>query len=286
MRALLSAAALLPQLSDVVLLDVQWNLTSAGGPPGRDLYAAAHLPGAHYVDLDAELASAPGPGGRHPLPTAQAVEALMRRCGASNASHIVVYDQDLSYAAARAWWVLRYFGAQDVQVLDGGLAAWVAAGLPTSTDVPAPGTGPGKGPGPGKGTFEARPGQLPILDADGAAALARDGVLLDARSPERFRGESEPIDPVAGHIPGAVNAPTVDNARADGRFLDAQALRQRFEGLGIQPGDGPVGAYCGSGVTAAHEVLALHEAGVDAALYVGSWSDWVTDPTRPVATGG
>ncbi len=185
---------------------------------------------------------------------------------------IVVYDQDLSYAAARAWWVLRYFGAQDVKVLDGGLSAWVAAGLPTSTDVPASATGTGTG------TFEARPGQLPILDADGAAALARDGVLLDARAPERFRGESEPIDPVAGHIPGAVNAPTVDNARADGRFLDPEALRQRFESLGIQPGDGPVGAYCGSGVTAAHEVLALHEAGIDAALYVGSWSDWVTDP--------
>lgn len=275
MRALLSAAALLPQLSDVVLLDVQWNLTGAGGPPGHDLYAAAHLPGAHHVDLDAELAAAPGPGGRHPLPTAQDVEALMRRCGASTASRIVVYDQDLSYAAARAWWVLRYFGAQDVQVLDGGLSAWVAAGLPTTAEVPAP----------GMGTFEARPGQLPLLDADGAAALAHDGVLLDARAPERFRGESEPIDPVAGHIPGAVNAPTIDNARADGRFLDVHSLRLRFECLGIQPGDGPVGAYCGSGVTAAHEVLALHEAGIDAALYVGSWSDWVTDPARPVATG-
>jgi thiosulfate/3-mercaptopyruvate sulfurtransferase len=276
MRALLSAAALLPQLSDVVLLDVQWNLTSASGPPGRDLYPAAHLPGAHHVDLDAELASPPGPGGRHPLPTGEAVEALLRRCGASNASRIVVYDQDLSYAAARAWWVLRFFGAQEVRVLDGGLAAWVAAGLPTSTDVPAPGLG----------TFEVRPGQLPCLDADGAAALARDGVLLDARAPERFRGESEPIDPVAGHIPGAVNAPTAENARADGRFLDAHALRQRFEGLGVEPGDGRVGAYCGSGVTAAHEVLALHEAGIDAALYVGSWSDWVTDARRPVATGG
>jgi thiosulfate/3-mercaptopyruvate sulfurtransferase len=287
MRALLSAAALLPQLSDVVLLDIQWNLTSAGGPPGRELYATAHLPGAHHVDLDAELAAAPGPGGRHPLPTAQAVEALMRRCGASNDSRIVVYDQGTSYAAARAWWVLRYFGAQDVRVLDGGLAAWVAAGLPTSTDVPALLTSTdAPAPGTGTGAFVARPGQLPCLDADGAAALARDGVLLDARAPERFRGESEPIDPVAGHIPGAVNAPTVDNATADGRFLDSDALRQRFVGLGVQQGDGPVGAYCGSGVTAAHEVLALHEAGIDAALYVGSWSDWVTDPTRPVATGG
>lgn len=278
MRALVSVDALLPQLSDVVLVDVQWNLTTAGGPPGRDLYAAAHLPGAHHVDLDAELAGPPGPDGRHPLPTAQAVEAAMRRCGASNGSRIVVYDQDVSYAAARAWWVLQYFGAPDVRVLDGGLAAWVAAGLPTATEIPAAAAG----------SFEARAGQLPVLDADGAAAVARDGVLLDARAPERFRGETEPIDPVAGHIPGAVNAPTVDNAQADGRFLDAETLRNRYSRLGIAPGDTtrPVGAYCGSGVTAAHEVLALHEAGIEAALYVGSWSDWVTDPSRPVATGG
>jgi thiosulfate/3-mercaptopyruvate sulfurtransferase len=199
MRALLSAAALLPQLSDVVLLDVQWNLTSASGPPGRDLYAAAHLPGAHHVDLDAELASPPGPGGRHPLPTGEAVEALLRRCGASNASRIVVYDQDLSYAAARAWWVLRFFGAQEVRVLDGGLAAWVAAGLPTSTDVPAPGLG----------TFEVRPGQLPCLDADGAAALARDGVLLDARAPERFRARASPSTrwPATSPVPSTLRPP-------------------------------------------------------------------------------
>ena len=276
MSELISPEDLRGRLGDVVLIDVQYQLGAIG--KGREDYEQAHLPGAHHVDLDAELAGPPGPDGRHPLPTGGVVEAAMRRCGASNDSRIVVYDQHTSYAAARAWWVLRHFGAQDVRVLDGGLAAWVEAGLPTTTEVPRSGSG--------TGDFEARAGQLPYLDADGAAAVARDGILLDARAPERFRAESEPIDPVAGHIPGAVSAPTVDNAGQDGRFLPVGALRQRFSGLGVEPGDGAVGVYCGSGVTAAHEILALHEAGIDAVLYVGSWSDWVTDASRPVATGG
>jgi thiosulfate/3-mercaptopyruvate sulfurtransferase len=135
----------------------------------------------------------------------------------------------------------------------------------------------------GPGDFTASPGHLPLLDADGAARLARDGVLLDARVAERYRGEVEPIDPVAGHIPGARSAPTTANVGADCRFLDPAALRARFTGLGA--GSDPVGVYCGSGVTAAHEVLALHVAGLPAALYVGSWSEWITDPARPVATG-
>ncbi|QGN56984.1 sulfurtransferase [Nostocoides sp. HKS02] len=276
MRALLSAVNLLDLLAtgaEPVLVDVQWNLTAAGGPPGRDLYAAAHLPGAHHVDLDAELAGPPGPGGRHPLPTAQAVQAALRRCGAHDDSAIVVYDQGLSFAAARAWWVLRHFGARDVRVLDGGLAAWVAAGGATTTEAPPP----------RDGSFEAHAGGMPVLDAAGAQALARDGVLLDARSPERYRGETEPIDPVAGHIPGARNAPTLDTANPDGTFLPGERLRELFSRTGIRPGD-RVGSYCGSGVSAAHQVLALHEAGIEAALYVGSWSDWITDPTRPVAT--
>jgi thiosulfate/3-mercaptopyruvate sulfurtransferase len=258
--------------TDLVLVDVQWNLTSSGGPMGRDLYAAAHLPGAHHVDLDAELAGPPGRGGRHPLPTAHAVQEALRRCGAGTTSRVVVYDQGPSYAAARAWWTFRYFGAEHVRVLDGGLAAWVAADGPVTTQVPEPGAG----------TFEASAGHLPLLDADGAAQVARDGTLLDARAPERYRGETEPIDPVAGHIPGALSAPTVDNAVEEGTFRDPLELRSRFEALGV--GAGPVGVYCGSGVTAAHEVLALHEAGIAATLYVGSWSDWITDPSRPVAT--
>jgi thiosulfate/3-mercaptopyruvate sulfurtransferase len=282
MRALLSAAELLDDVTRhpgaVVLVDVQWHLTAAAGPPGRDLYAAEHLPGAHHVDLDAELAGPPGRGGRHPLPQAHSVAAAARRCGADNDSRIVVYDQGPSFGAARAWWVLRYFGATDVRVLDGGLAAWRAAGGPLTSELPAPGAG----------TFEAHAGGMPVVGAEEAASVAREGVLLDARAAERFRGESEPIDPVAGHVPGAVSAPTTENLAPDERFLDAEALRDLFSRKGI-PRTGPVGpvaAYCGSGVTAAHEVLALHEAGIDAALYAGSWSEWITDPSRPVATGG
>ena len=275
MRALVGADTLLAEgLDRLVVVDVQWNLTSAAGAPGRELYAAGHLPGAHHVDLDAELAGPPGPGGRHPLPTAHAVQEALRRCGTDHDSRLVVYDQGPSYAAARAWWVFRYFGAGDVRVLDGGLAAWAAARGPVTTEVPEPGAG----------GFEAHGGGMPLLDAAAAAEVARDGILLDARAPERFRGETEPIDPVAGHVPGAVNAPTTDNAGRDGRFKSAPDLRDLFVGKGVRTGI-PVGAYCGSGVTAAHEVLALHEAGIEAALYVGSWSDWITDPSRPVATG-
>jgi thiosulfate/3-mercaptopyruvate sulfurtransferase len=187
---------------------------------------------------------------------------------------VVVYDQGLTMAAARAWWTFRYAGLSDVRVLDGGIAAWTAAGGPVTTDVPEPGAG----------TFEATTGGMPLLDADGAARLARHGVLLDARAAERYAGENEPIDPVAGHVPGAVSAPQPGQVGPDGRLLAPAALREHFAASGVAPGrEG--GAYCGSGVTAAHTVLALHEAGVDAALYVGSWSDWVTDATRPVATG-
>jgi thiosulfate/3-mercaptopyruvate sulfurtransferase len=274
MRALVSARDLLDGLEGVVLIDVQWNLTTTAGPPGRELYAAAHLPGAHYLDLDAELAGPPGRAGRHPLPQADAVAAAAQRCGASNDSRIVVYDQGPSQAAARAWWVLRHFGAADVRVIDGGLAAWLAAGGPVTTDLPEPGSG----------TFEAHAGGMPVLDATGAARVALEGVLLDARVPERFRGETEPIDPVAGHVPGAVNAPTADSLAPDGRFLPSEELQELFSRKGIRDGVA-VGAYCGSGVTAAHHVLALHEVGVQAALYVGSWSEWITDPDRPVAVG-
>ena len=276
MRALVSAEALLEEgLEGLVLVDVQWSLSGSGGPPGRDLYEAAHLPGAHHVDLDAELAGPPGPGGRHPMPTGHAVQEALRRCGADNASCVVVYDQGPSYAAARAWWVMRHFGAQDVRVLDGGLAAWQRAGGPVTTEVPEPGAG----------TFEAGlDGELSVLDADAAARVARDGILLDARARERFRGDTEPIDPVAGHVPGAVNLPTTTTAQPDGRFRPAPELRKLFSDNGVRDGV-EVGVYCGSGVTAAHEVLALHEAGIEAALYLGSWSDWITDPTRPVATG-
>jgi thiosulfate/3-mercaptopyruvate sulfurtransferase len=268
-----------------VLLDVRWRL---GGPPGIERYREGHLPGARFVDLDRDLAGPPGAGGRHPLPDAGAFEAAMRQAGVSDGQPVVVYDESDSMAAARAWWLLRYFGHQQVQVLDGGYQAWVAADLPIET-----------GPVPARpaGSFTASPGHLPLLDAAGAARAAREGVLLDARAAERYRGEVEPVDPVAGHIPGAVSAPTTGNTAPGGRFLDPDALRARFSGLGVSPADGRpadgqladgtgmTAVYCGSGVTAAHEVLALSLAGIPAALYLGSWSDWITDPARPIATG-
>jgi len=257
-----------------VLLDVRWRLA---GPPGIDSYRQGHLPGAVFVDLDRDLAGPPGPAGRHPLPDPAAFQAAMRAAGVSRDRPVVVYDDSDAMSAARGWWTLRYFGHPDVRVLDGGYRAWAGAGLPVSTDEPAP----------APGDFSAEPGQMPVLDAAGAQETARTGLLLDARAGERYRGETEPVDPVAGHIPGAVSAPTAGNVNPDGTFKDPAGLAARFAALGADPGPGtPVGSYCGSGVTAAHEVFALALAGIPAALYVGSWSNWVTDPARPVATGG
>ncbi len=256
-----------------VLLDIRWRL---GGPPGIDSYRAGHLPRSVFVDLEADLAAAPGPAGRHPLPETGRFEAAMRRAGVSDDGSVVVYDEADATAAARAWWLLCYFGHRDCRLLDGGFRAWTAAGGQVAT---------GDGPAPASGDFTARPGQMPVLDADAAAGLARTGALLDARARERYRGEKEPVDPVAGHIPGALSAPTTANIGTDGRFLPAAGLRARFATLGAAAGAGMVGVYCGSGVTAAHEVLALELAGIPASLYVGSWSNWVADPARPVATG-
>jgi thiosulfate/3-mercaptopyruvate sulfurtransferase len=257
----------------LTLLDVRWRL---GGPPGRELYDAAHIPGAAFVDLDRDLAAPPGAGGRHPVPATADFEQAMRLAGVSGGRPVVVYDDADSTAAARAWWLLRYFGHPSVRVLDGGFRAWTAAGYPV--DPPSPlyrGA---------IGDFTARPGHLDLLDADGAASIARAGLLLDARAGERYRGEAEHVDPVAGHIPGAVSAPTAENVNQDGTFKPTADLAARFTALGAA-GDRPVAAYCGSGVTAAHEVLALTLAGLPAALYVGSWSNWITDPARPVAAG-
>ncbi|MFF5016130.1 sulfurtransferase [Streptomyces sp. NPDC001165] len=259
-----------------VLLDVRWQLTmakAAGAPAfdGRAEYTAGHLPGAVFVDLDRELASAPGEHGRHPLPDLEEFGAAMRRAGVSAGRPVVVYDGGQGWAAARAWWLLRWTGHPDVRVLDGGLPAWQGQ---LSTDVPEP----------AEGDFEPAPDAAGLLDADGAAALARSGVLLDARAGERYRGEVEPIDRVGGHIPGAVSAPTNENVGPDGRFLPAADLRDRFKALGVSQ-EAPVGVYCGSGVSGAHEVLALAVADIPAALYVGSWSEWSSDPSRPVAVG-
>ena len=255
------------------LLDIRWQL-----PDGADRrgYDNGHIPGAVFIDLDKQLAAPAGRNGRHPLPDAEAFGADMRAAGVSGSRPVVVYDEATSTAAARAWWLLRYFGHPRVAVLDGGLAAWVEGGNPLETIAPAPSTG----------DFIPRPGGMPVLDAEAAAALAGRAVLVDARAPERFEGRHEPIDPVAGHIPGARNLPTTRNVDEAGRFLAPDALRAAFSAIGVRDG-AELGAYCGSGVTAAHEVLALELAGHGgAALYPGSWSEWITDPSRPVARGG
>ena len=259
-----------------VLLDVRWAL---GDPDGRQHYRAGHLPGAVYVDLDAELAAPPSAAaGRHPLPDVADLQAAARRWGIRTGSTVIAYDDWNTMAAARAWWLLRWAGVADVRLLDGGLRAWRSAGLPLAT---------GEAPPPEPGDVVLAGGALPTLDADGTGALAAaaTGVVLDARAGERYRGEVEPVDPRAGHVPGAVSAPTAANLDDDGRFLPPAALRERFAALGVADGT-PVGVYCGSGVTAAHEVAALAVAGFGAAaLYPGSWSQWSADPTRPAATG-
>lgn len=254
------------------ILDVRWQL-SVGAQP--DLYAAGHIPGAVFADLDRDLAAPPGPGGRHPLPAAEKFERAMRAAGVSDDALVVVYDDAGGLPAARAWWLLRYFGHPEVALLDGGLEAWLAAGRPLAEGDETPAH---------LGDFTARAGGMPVINAQQAGELAATGVLIDARAPERYRGESEPMDPVAGHIPGARNWPRDRNLDASGRFLGPAELAEALADL---TGSGSaVGAYCGSGITAAHTVLALEVAGLSgAALYPGSWSEWVTDPARPVATG-
>ncbi|MFT4286177.1 sulfurtransferase [Nocardioides sp.] len=253
-----------------VVLDVRWRLA---GPPGHGEYLTGHIPGAVYVDLDDELARHGDPtDGRHPLPDLDALQASARRWGIDPGDTVVVYDGEGNLAAARAWWLLRWAGLSDVRLLDGALPAWTAAGLELATDdvVPAP------------GSVTLLAGALPTLSVDDVQRY--DGVLLDARAPERYRGETEPIDPLAGHIPGAVNLPTGGNLAADGTFLPAETLRARFADAGAD-GSAPIAVYCGSGVTAAHQIAALAVAGLDAALYPGSWSQW-SNLGLPVATDG
>ncbi|WP_027345976.1 sulfurtransferase [Hamadaea tsunoensis] len=249
MSNFVSAERLLPILGDVTLLDVRWRLA---GPPGREDYAAGHLPGAVFVDLDRDLCGPPGKGGRHPLPDLDDLEAALRSAGVEAGRPVVVYDGGDLLAAGRAWWTLKWAGHPDVRVLEGGFPAWTG---PVTREVPEP----------AEGDFTVVPGHLPTIEAEDIPAFVHKGVLLDVRAAERYRGEVEPIDPVAGHIPGAVNAPGE---------------------LPAIPAETPVAAYCGSGVTAARTVLKLHEAGrPDAVIYLGSWSGWITDPNRPIATG-
>ncbi|WP_205631768.1 sulfurtransferase [Microbacterium sediminis] len=262
------AAALAGPVPPAVL-DVRWVL---GRTDGRERYAEAHIPGAVYVDLDAELSGPPSAAeGRHPLPTEAALQEAARRWGVRADRPVVVYDGGGNYAAARAWWLLRHGGLADVRILDGALPAWIAAGHATAAgeETPEP------------GDVEIRFGALPVLGIDDVAGF--EGALIDARAPERYRGETEPIDPVAGHIPGALNLPSTGNVDERGFFHAPETLRARFEPAAAH--DARIAAYCGSGVFASHAVAALAIAGHEAALYPGSWSQWSNDPSRPVATG-
>jgi thiosulfate/3-mercaptopyruvate sulfurtransferase len=273
-QVLISPAELVELLGSVqppLLADVRWTL---GGPPGMPDFQASHIPGAVWVDLETQLAGPPGDGGRHPLPMVAVFERAMRDIGVCQDSLVVAYDAATSQAASRLWWLLTDAGHWDVRVLNGGLAAWRAAGLPTAS---------GPGSPPPRGDFVAHPGHRPQPSAaDISARLGTPDAftLVDVRAAERYSGDSEPIDPVAGHIPGAVNIPATANLRPDGRFLPPTEIARLYAEAG-----GSAVLYCGSGITAAQSLLAVESAGLTAAIYPGSWSDWIRDSNRPVATG-
>lgn len=272
-----------PETGRPVVLDVRYRMS---GPTGSQEFERGHVPGASYVDLDTELATIrpDGVGGRHPMPSVETFTVAMRSAGVTMSRQVVAYDDWDSVPASRVWWMLRHFGFLDVRVLDGGIAAWSAAGHPTES-------------GPGSavlGDFTASAtGVGHLMDANDAMTYAVRNLLLDARPADRFRGQNETVDPVPGHIPGAVSAPALDNVDPNGRFLPADVLAARFRQLGAAiattgtPEARTVGTYCGSGVQATHLALALSIAGVTdtADVYIGSWSDWITDPDRPIALG-
>lgn len=255
----------------VRVIDVRWRLDR---PDGRAEYLDGHIPGAVYVPLDTELSThGEASEGRHPLPSTATLQAAVRRWGVDDGDLVVAYDDAKGLAAARAWWLLRQAGV-DVRVLEGGIRGWQAAGFDLATDDVTP--------VPGSAVLNAIGADA--LTIDEAAELPASGVLLDVRAAERYRGEHEPLDPVAGHIPGAVNLPTMLHLDAEGRILDAETVRANLATVGIAEGT-RVAAYCGSGVTAAHTALVLDEVGVDAKVFPGSWSQWSNTPGRPVATG-
>ncbi|WP_322979077.1 sulfurtransferase [Pseudomonas sp. C11] len=278
---LISPQALASRLQspDLVVLDCRFALDDS--TYGRRSYLDGHIAGAHFLDLEQDL-SAPvikGVTGRHPLPDPCTLVERLRLCGVSEDSQVVLYDDGPGAFAARAWWLLIWLGKRDgLYLLDGGLKAWRDAGLELTTQQSEKVAG----------SLAATPDQSLLLSAEQLAQRLGNPelTLLDARAQPRFRGEVEPLDPVAGHIPGAQCAVFTDNLGADGRFLSAEQLRARFDALrGTRPAESLV-AYCGSGVTACHNLFAMSLAGYPLApLYAGSWSEWITDPSRPVATG-
>lgn len=259
---------------DLLLIDVRFKLEDPGY--GRTAFAVAHIPGAVYMDLDHDLSAeiVPGETGRHPLPDVDVFEAKLRDAGLRTSDHVVIYDDGPGFYAARLWWMLQWVGHHKVSVLDGGLAAWLKAGLGMSSSMAARAW---------PSDFVAHPDNGLMVDAKAILEADAKLQLLDARAPERFRGEVEPIDPIAGHIPGALCLPCAANLGADGRWLPKEQLAARFPPLpeGLQRV-----CYCGSGVTACHNILAAVIAGLPMPrLYPGSWSEWITHPDRPIATG-
>lgn len=281
-RTLVDVAELAPLIDagEVALFDCRFDLADPAA--GRRRYEGGHLPGATYLDLDADLSSrSTGRDGRHPLPDRSALAATLAAAGLRAGRQAVAYDDAGGAFAARLWWLLRWLGHEDVAVLDGGIQAWRAA-------WPALEKGGPPAPGPGDFRATSEPA-MPIVDAATIVASLDDRRLLvvDARSPERFRGEPNPLDPVAGHIPGARNRFFRDNLGPEGRFKPAVALARDYADLiGNTPLDRVV-VQCGSGVTAAHDLLAMEHAGLAGArLYPGSWSEWTADSARPVERGG
>lgn len=275
-KTLISAAELAPHVADPDWLVIDCRFELGKPDTGERAYAAGHIPHAIYAHLDRDLAAPVAPAtGRHPLPQPETFAGTLTRWGMTPATQVVAYDADNAAYAARLWWLLRWVGHEAVAVLDGGFKAWTAAGLPTTTEVPRRRAG----------HFTARPNRDMWYDASEVAERVQraDWRLLDARAPERFAGRVEPIDPVAGHVPGARNHPFATNLGSDGRFAAAHELRNRFEQSQAGVADDRTIVMCGSGVTACNLLLAMEHAGKRGArLYAGSWSEWIRDPARGV----
>jgi thiosulfate/3-mercaptopyruvate sulfurtransferase len=279
---LVSTGWLAAHLDDpnVRIVDVRWYLLDKDRT-GRSEYMRGHIPGALFLDIETDLSSPRGMGpGRHPLPSPTAFAEVAARTGIGAATHVVAYDDRGGATAARLWWLLCYFGHEQVSLLDGGIVAWIAQGHPLQTELPPP---------PSRASFVARPQSDRVVDRRLVDALRQHprGLVLDSRVPERYEGKLEPIDPKPGHIPGAKNAPLGGNLISpdDPRFLDPGALRARYTALGADKAERVV-AYCGSGVNACQTLFAMQLAGIaNALLYEGSWSDWSSEPDAPVALG-
>ncbi len=277
MNTLIGIAQLSSLLGEAAIMIFDCRFTLAEPAAGRRAYEKAHIPGAYFAEMDRDLSTPhiPGKTGRHPLPAKADWIAKVKSWGIHPGLQVVLYDDNGGASAARLWWMLQWIGHEKVAVLDGGWQAWTAAGMPVTDAVPAPRA-------PSTFDYASAPSAATLISAQEVNGSAQ--LLLDARDPPRFRGEVEPIDPVAGHIPGAVCSPFGANLSAAGRFKSAEELRAKFADAAHS--NRPVVCYCGSGITACHNILAMAIAGLPLpALYAGSWSEWIVDPARPVAKG-